>query len=86
MSSAHYFAHYTRDMLKISPGSWNASAKACLSTRSQPRVVGLPEHMYGFRGPPGSCVASAKVCPSTRSEPRLSTSVLKKPASEPLPY
>ena len=35
---------------------------------------------------PGSLVASAKVCPSTRSEPRLSTSVLKKPASEPLPY
>ena len=42
----------------------------------------------GFRtsGSPGSWVASAKVCPSTRSEPRLSTSVLKKPASEPLPY
>ena len=35
---------------------------------------------------PGSWVASAKVWPSTRSEPSDRVSVLKKPASDPLPY
>jgi len=53
--------------------------------RGQP-MPQIPSNLASWNDSPGSSVASAKVCDLMGSPPTVTTSVLKKPSSEPLPY
>lgn len=46
----------------------------------------MPSNLAATKASPGSLVASANVCSFTCSSPRVSSSSLKKPDRDPLPY